>query len=76
MKNIQDKAKELKTTEKFIASNGWFCRFIKRYRLSHRTPTHTLISFSDKYSEGVKQFRIEIEKERFNIERLKLEEKK
>jgi hypothetical protein len=46
MRDIQALAKNISKIlypeVKFLASNGWFSRFVKRFKLSRRTATHIM----------------------------------
>lgn len=69
LKDIKEKALSFKTEENFCASNGWFANFKKRYKISHRSPTHVMSTFTDKCIDAMAEYLKELMKERFEIER-------
>lgn len=64
-------AKELYPTSGFSASNGWFTRYVKRYHLSRRTPTHVMQTACENFQVIVNSFFKEIRTYKFKLEVLK-----
>jgi len=77
MKDIQKKALELHSTcpsesqEAFVASTGWFSRFIARTKLSRRSPTHVMQQMRENVVEEIQAFWQDINKLRVKAEILR-----
>lgn len=77
MKDIRDKAKILfaetypESPDRFSASTGWFCRFIRRSNLSRRTPTHVVQQIRENALKDITSYLREITETRTKIEILR-----
>lgn len=76
MKEIQQQlaleyTKRLYPNEKFLASNGWFWKFCRRYKLSRRTATHVITKACEHFELIVDQFFKVIRSNCFKVEGLK-----